>query len=84
MKTILIATLSFAILSIAQTKAADNYPLKTCVVSGDLFGGDLGPPVKIDYKGRTLILCCNSCVKKFNRDPEKYMHILDTAVKAAK
>ena len=33
------------------------------------------------YKGREVILCCNSCVKKFNRDPEKYVAILDAAAK---
>jgi hypothetical protein len=77
----ILAALAMSVASVATSFAADAYPLKTCVVSGDVYGGDLGPPVKITYKGREVILCCNSCVKKFNRDPEKYVAILDAAAK---
>jgi hypothetical protein len=76
-----LAALAMSALPLAASFAGDAYPLKTCVVSGDVYGGDLGPPVKITYKGREVILCCDSCVKKFNRDPEKYMAILDAAEK---
>ncbi|MEO7932026.1 MAG: hypothetical protein ABIT76_02600 [Chthoniobacterales bacterium] len=62
----------------SQVHAAD-YPLKTCVVTGDTFGGDLGPPIEINYKGRLIKLCCKSCVRKFNANPEKYVKILDGA-----
>lgn len=84
MKKILVSTLSLTFFAIAQIHAGDAYPTKTCIVSGEPYGGDLGEPVKITYKGRTVILCCNSCVKKFNRDPEKYMAILDAAAKGKK
>ena len=57
---------------------ADDYPIKTCVVTGDPFGGDLGPPIDVTYKGRKVRLCCKSCVKKFNANPDKYMAILDS------
>ena len=63
---------------------ADNYPLKTCVVSNEAFGGDMGDPVVIDYKGRTVKFCCKDCVKKFNKDPEKYLKVLDDAELKAK
>jgi hypothetical protein len=75
----LFGALAMSALTLASSFAGDSYPLKTCIVSGDVYGGDLGPPVKITYKGREVILCCNSCVKKFNRDPDKYMAILDAA-----
>jgi len=77
----ILAALAMSVAPMAASFAAVAYPLKTCVVSGDVYGGDLGPPVKITYKGREVILCCSSCVKKFNRDPEKYMAILDAASK---
>jgi len=77
----ILAALAMSVASVATSFAADAYPLKTCVVSGDVYGGDLGPPVKVTYKGREVLLCCSSCVKKFNRDPEKYMAILDAASK---
>ena len=67
-----------AVVSPVLSAPADNYPIKTCVVTGDAFGGDLGPPIDVKYKGRTVRLCCKSCVKKFNASPDKYMAILDS------
>ena len=26
----------------------------------------------VEYKGKKYLLCCKSCVKKFNKNPEKY------------
>jgi hypothetical protein len=67
-----------------STYASEPYPLKTCVVSGEQFGGDLGPPIKIEYNGREVILCCKSCVKKFQREPEKYLSKLDASLTGKK
>jgi YHS domain-containing protein len=60
------------------------YPLKTCIVSGEEFGGDMGDPVVIEYQGREIKFCCSSCVKKFNKDPEKYIKSLDEKAKQQK
>ena len=43
-----------------------------CIVSGEGFGGDMGKPIDVKYKGETIKLCCKGCVKKFNANPEKY------------
>ena len=78
MKTILLAVALIGTLAATAVPVhADDYPIKTCVVTGDAFGGDLGPPIDVKYKGRTVRLCCKSCVKKFNANPDKYMAILD-------
>jgi len=45
-----------------------------CIITGDSLGGDNGPPVSVTYKGQVIKLCCKSCVKKFNANPEKYLH----------
>lgn len=46
----------------------------TCPVSGEnLEGGDMGPPVAVSYKGRTVMFCCNMCPPKFEKDPAKYL-----------
>jgi hypothetical protein len=63
---------------------ADAYPLKTCLVSGEALGGEMGEPVRFDYKGRTIKFCCNECISKFKEDPAKYIKILDEAEKKAK
>ena len=46
----------------------------TCPVSGEsLAGGDMGPPVAVSYKGRTVMFCCNMCPPKFEKEPAKYL-----------
>jgi len=46
----------------------------TCPVSGEKLGeGDMGKPVSLRYKGRTVQLCCKMCVKKFEADPAAYL-----------
>jgi hypothetical protein len=44
----------------------------TCPVTGDALGGDNGPPIAIQDHGRTILLCCKSCAKKYKANPEKY------------
>ena len=84
MKTLL-ATLPILTLlafgSIAQ--AADAYPLKTCVVSGEKLN-EMGKPVVINHKGTEVRFCCKDCVNKFNADPAKYLAKLKAAQAAAK
>ena len=60
------------------------YPLKTCVVSGDKLG-EMGDPYVYHYKGREIRFCCKNCVKDFEKDPAKYLKLIDEAeAKAAK
>jgi YHS domain-containing protein len=62
---------------IAQQKA--SYPLDTCVV----MGGKLGDkPVDYVYKNRLIRFCCKDCVATFNKDPKKYLKMLDDAAAA--
>jgi YHS domain-containing protein len=42
-----------------------------CPVSGDTVG-DIGKPVYAQYQGKTIALCCKDCLKKFNKNPDKY------------
>jgi len=66
-----------ALLVSPLAQGANEYPLKTCIVSGDELGGDMGKPIKTEYKGRTIVFCCKSCVRKFNKEPDKYLKKLD-------
>ncbi len=46
----------------------------SCPVSGEkLEGGDMGDPVAIMYKGRTIKFCCGMCPPTFKKDPAKYL-----------
>jgi len=55
-------------LIIAPAVMAD---VSTCPVSGEKVG-EMGPPVTIDYQGKKVSFCCDSCAAKFQKDPAKY------------
>jgi hypothetical protein len=55
--------------------------LKTCPVSGDKLGGDMGKPFVFVYKGQEVKLCCSGCKKDFDKDPDKYMKLIRAADK---
>jgi len=44
-----------------------------CAVSADERLGSMGPPIKIELKGQSVFLCCNSCKRKAEADPEKVL-----------
>src|SRR5438552_6138819 len=58
-----------------------HYPLKNCVVmKDDALDGSEGDPVNLVYKNRLVRFCCNECPKEFQKDPAKYLKIIDEAV----
>ncbi len=62
---------------IAQEGVALQNIQTTCPVSGEkLEGGDMGEPVSMAYKGRTVRFCCNMCPPKFAKEPAKYLAAL--------
>jgi hypothetical protein len=60
---------------------AKPYPLKTCVVSDEKFGGDMGDPYVFVHEGREVKLCCEGCLKDFKKDPAKYVKKMEAAEK---
>tara|TARA_R110002096_G_scaffold352023_3_gene545010 strand:+ start:1296 stop:1604 length:309 start_codon:yes stop_codon:yes gene_type:complete len=65
----------------ASTGAAHtdaDYPLTTCVVSGEALGS-MGIPVEVVHEGITVKLCCKSCIDEFNETPEVFVAKLKTA-----
>jgi YHS domain-containing protein len=62
-----------------SASAAPSAPAQTshqavntvCPVSGDTVG-DVGKPVYVQYQGKTIAFCCKDCLKKFNKNPDKY------------
>jgi YHS domain-containing protein len=54
------------------------YPLKTCLVTGDGLD-DMDERVTTVYMGQTFEFCCKPCLKKFNKNPEKYLKALEKA-----
>jgi YHS domain-containing protein len=69
--------------AIASTQLA-SYPLQTCVVTGEKLG-KMGPAVDYIYQNRLVRFCCNGCISTFEKDPAKYLKMIDdpkTATKA--
>ncbi len=67
-------------MSDADTNAVPDL-LKTCPVSKDKLGGDMGQPYRFVYQGQEVKLCCKSCKKDFDKDPAKYMKLIRAADK---
>jgi len=63
-----------------RAEDAKPYPPATCPVSGEKVG-EMGPPVTIDYQGKKVAFCCDSCVAKFQKDPAKYQAKLSANAK---
>jgi len=84
MKSLSFLVLLFSVFLTLPVIAADplpakpNYPLTTCVVSGDQLG-EMGKPVVINYQGTDVQICCKECVASFQKDPAKYLARLKAA-----
>ncbi|MBI5433436.1 MAG: hypothetical protein HZA52_11460 [Planctomycetes bacterium] len=61
----------------ASEQQRAQYPLATCVVSGEKLGGEMGEPVEQVVSGRLLRFCCKPCIAKFEKDPVKFFALLE-------
>ena len=62
------------------------YPIDFCIVTGNDFdeeGTGMIPYTHV-HEGITIKFCCKPCLPKFNKDPEKYLVILDEEMEALK
>lgn len=48
------------------------YKKDTCIVSDNKLGS-MGTPVTKAYDGQEVKFCCKPCVKKFEKNPAKYL-----------
>ncbi len=62
-----------------ETTPSADYPLKTCVVSGEDLGA-MGERIAYTYDVTEVQFCCPDCLEKFGKDPQPYL----AKVRAAK
>lgn len=81
------AALGAVLLTSAAPEDADiiaaqlpTYPLETCPISGEAFGGDMGDPINLVHEGQFVRLCCKGCIKDFNKDPAPTLAMIKQAV----
>jgi hypothetical protein len=67
-----------------KAEKAKPYPFKTCAVSDEKLGGEMGEPYVFIHEGQELKLCCKSCLKTFKKDPAKYLKKVEAAEKKNK
>lgn len=60
-----------------------DYALKSCPVSKDQLGGDMGKPIDTVVGGRLIRLCCKDCQKDLEQDPAELIAIVDATRKGA-
>lgn len=65
----------------AAPSATADYPLDTCVVSGEKLGS-MGEPIPVTHEGVEVKLCCQGCVDPFNKEPQKYVAMVKAAAAA--
>ncbi len=77
-KILLIITASILLLGCGTTSIANAkpYPLKICIASDNELGS-MGEPVVIVHEGQTIKFCCKPCIKKFKKNPAKYLEKLE-------
>ena len=63
-----------------QISPSADYPLKTCVVSGETLG-EMGDPLAFEYDGTEVQFCCAGCIKEFRKDPATYLGKVRSAKK---
>jgi len=64
--------------ALADSTVPISYPLTKCVVSDETLG-EHGKAVKVTSEGTDVWLCCKSCVKDFNKDPKKFVKMVEGA-----
>lgn len=67
----------------AKSTKLKPYPLKKCVVSDEELG-EMGDYIRFAYKGQEMKVCCKPCIKKFQKNPRKYLKILRKEVQKQK
>lgn len=65
----------------AADEQRENYPFKSCIVSGGELGG-MGEPYEMVLAGRLIRFCCDGCVEDVEANPAKFIAQLDAAWQA--
>jgi len=55
------------------------YPSDKCLVTGEGLE-EMGGAIDFLHRGRLVRFCCKGCIKKFNKDPKKFLGTLDKQV----
>ena len=65
-----------------NSTAAAPYPLDYCLVSGNDIGeeGSDMVPYSHTHEGKVINFCCKPCLPRFEKDPAKYLAVLQEEI----
>jgi hypothetical protein len=66
-------------IAVPFSTTCSTYPLSTCIVRTKSKLGSISDPVQRVVGNRLVQFCCNSCAPKFDKNPAKYIAVLDAA-----
>lgn len=72
---LMLLTLSMTTAACTSTGSTKPYPKETCVVTGNKLGS-MGDPITLVHNGQEVKFCCQPCVRKFKKNPDKYLQAL--------
>src|SRR5690349_9291865 len=81
---VLALTCSLSSAAAAADKAKDAKKATPINKKCPVEGGDVDPDSTIQYKGKTIGFCCAGCDKEFEKEPAKFMAIIDKELAAEK
>ncbi|RYD47013.1 MAG: hypothetical protein EOP85_06285 [Verrucomicrobiaceae bacterium] len=67
----------------AAKEKTKPYPKDICIVTDNKLGS-MGRVITKTHGNQEVKFCCKPCVKKFNKDPEKFLGKLETNTKKKK
>ena len=62
-------------LEVRMASPVADYPLDTCVVTGESLAM-VGVPVAVEVDGVVIHLCCDHCVDDVRKDPARYVSVV--------
>jgi YHS domain-containing protein len=68
-----VVALCLAGFALAEGEATEPKAQTKCPV----LGGEIDKSVYVDHGGKRIYFCCEMCIDKFKKDPEKYMKKLE-------
>ncbi|MCM8541678.1 MAG: hypothetical protein NE328_15525 [Lentisphaeraceae bacterium] len=72
MKITKMLTIGALALFIGACASVKPYPLDTCIVSDNELGS-MGDSITMAHEGQEIKFCCKPCIKKFKKEPERYL-----------
>lgn len=76
------ATLVAAFTLSATSSTAAKLPKDANTTCPVMMKEEVNPDMHVEYKGKTIYLCCTKCKRRFQKNPDKYIARLKTNDKA--